>query len=166
MSIFSWITGGAKAVDGVVKTVFGSKHDREQNAAALDAAVQQQYASEFASRPQRTWFDSLIDGLNRLVRPALTCYVCWLVFALPLYDMAVFMDVVTAYSAVPEALWALAGIIITFYFGGRMQYKSLQFKKTDLDKIKEVKKELEYPERPEAQDVETLPWLENPYANR
>lgn len=159
---FTWFTPAVKAVNGVVKTAFGSRHDREQNAAMLDAAVQGQYAAEFHDRTGRTWFDSLVDGVNRLVRPTLAIYICWMVFALPLIDLDLFMQIITAYGAVPEALWGLAGIIITFFFGGRMQYKNLQFKQSDIQRVREVKQTLEEMRRPEEREIEGLPWLDNP----
>jgi len=42
---------------------------------ALDTAALSQFAAEFVARNQRTWWDSLVDGLNRLPRPAFTCGV-------------------------------------------------------------------------------------------
>jgi len=152
-------TPAVKAVGGVAKTMFGSKYAREKSAAKLDAAIQKQYAAEF--RENKTWFDSFVDGLNRLVRPTLTTYICFLVFVMPLVNLDLFMEIVTAYSAVPESLWALAGIVITFYFGDRMQYKNLQFKNADIKQIQKAKKQIDAM-RPEKQDVDGLPWLDNP----
>lgn len=158
----SWFTTGVKAVDGVAKTFFGSQHDREQNAAMLDASVQQQYAAEFQYRDNRTGFDSLVDGMNRLVRPVLTAYICWLVFILPISNIDLFMQIITAYSAVPEPLWVLVGLIITFYFGGRMQFTKLQFKQQDIEKIKTVKKQIDEFKKAEQEEIEDAPIMDNP----
>ena len=74
--IGSWLGGGiiesaGKVAVDVGKTYFGDKSEKEQHFSAEQIAILDQYAAEFAIRTQRTWWDSFVDGLNRLVRPGL-----------------------------------------------------------------------------------------------
>jgi hypothetical protein len=90
----------------------------------LDSATLNQFAAEFVARAQRTWWDSLVDGLNRLPRPALTLGV----FALLVWTVIdpVFMaEVFTAWAIIPIEVWGLITIVVTFFFGGRQQAKAL-----------------------------------------
>lgn len=87
-----------------------------------DLASLQQFAGEFHAREQRTWWDSLVDGLNRLPRPMITIGVLAFFILAPL-DPVRFLQVATAYEVMPDGFWALLGLIIAFYFGGRMQLK-------------------------------------------
>ncbi|MFC1542594.1 3TM-type holin [Pseudomonadota bacterium] len=88
-----------------------------------DMSVINQFAAEFHQRAQRTWWDSLVDGLNRLPRPLITYAVLGFFVLAPL-DTLKFMEIAKAYEVMPSGYWALLSIIITFYFGGRMQIKS------------------------------------------
>ena len=78
--MFKWISnlflgGIGETADKVSKAVSrftGDKVQTEKNIHTEAQAVYEGYKSEFASdRPGRTWWDSLVDGLNRLPRPAL-----------------------------------------------------------------------------------------------
>ncbi len=76
-----------------------------------------QLGQEFVSR-RESWFDSFVDGLNRLPRPALTLGV----LALFIYAMAEpvgFAARMQGLALVPEPLWWLLGAIVSFYFGAR-----------------------------------------------
>lgn len=88
-----------------------------------DRAVLGQFASEFHDRSNRTWWDSFVDGLNRLPRPLLTIVVIAFFVLAPL-DPPRFLEIAKAYELIPPGYWALLSVIIGFYFGGRMQLKS------------------------------------------
>jgi len=88
-----------------------------------DRAVLGQFSSEFHERSSRTWWDSFVDGLNRLPRPLLTVAVLSFFVLAPL-DPARFLEIAKAYELIPNGYWALLSVIIGFYFGGRMQLKS------------------------------------------
>ena len=133
MGLISWIFGGgAKHAASAVETVAGAF---KPNAEASDArgheyakAALAQYAAEFA-HPRRGWFDGLVDGLNRLVRPVITLS---LVGVLPVTmiwpeETAV---AISALALLPETYWASLSVIIGFYFVGRMQLKSQDFKRS------------------------------------
>ncbi len=85
-----------------------------------DLASLRQFAAEFQSRDGRTFWDSFVDGLNRLPRPAITLGVLGLFVLAPL-DPARFLELAKAYELMPDGFWALLSLIVAFYFGGRMQ---------------------------------------------
>ncbi|WP_305970431.1 MULTISPECIES: 3TM-type holin [unclassified Mameliella] len=94
----------------------------------LDSAALDQFAAEFCRRTRRTWWDSLIDGLNRLPRPMLVLGV----FVMLIWSVAdpVFMaKVFSSWAIIPAPVWALIMVIVTFYFGGRQQAKGLEFQR-------------------------------------
>lgn len=88
-----------------------------------DKAVLSQFAAEFVDRKNRTWWDSLIDGLNRAVRPIITFGILAFFIIAPL-DPVKFTQIAEAYNLMPNGYWALLSVIIGFYFGGRMQLKA------------------------------------------
>jgi hypothetical protein len=95
-------------------------HEETMALSEQDMASLQQFAAEFHSRERRTWWDSLVDGLNRLPRPLITLGVLGLFVLAPL-DPLRFLEIARAYQLMPDGFWALLSIIIAFYFGGRMQ---------------------------------------------
>ena len=76
--IFATLFGGDRNAVRELAEVFrvnaeaASKRGHDLDSAALD-----QFAAEFVARTQRTWWDSLIDGLNRLPRPLLALWALW-----------------------------------------------------------------------------------------
>jgi Holin of 3TMs, for gene-transfer release len=87
-----------------------------------DLASLQQFTAEFHDRVGRTWWDSLIDGLNRLPRPLITLGILALFVLAPVAPVR-FLEIAQAYQVMPDGFWALLSVIIAFYFGGRMQLK-------------------------------------------
>jgi hypothetical protein len=98
-------------------------HDETMAGLDLDKASLMQFAAEFHDRSNRTWWDSLVDGLNRLPRPLMAIAVLGFFVLAPL-DPLYFMQIAKAYEVMPEGYWALLSVVIGFYFGGRMQLKS------------------------------------------
>lgn len=122
--IGSWIGGGiiesaGKVAVDVGKTYFGDKTEKEQHLSAEQLAVLNQYAAEFAVRTQRTWWDSFVDGLNRIIRPALAIGA-QLAFVWVFFDPVGFAECMQALQLVPEMLWYVWIGIISFFFGGRI----------------------------------------------
>jgi hypothetical protein len=89
---------------------------------AQDLASLEQFAAEFQPRANGTWWDSFIDGLNRVPRPLITLGVLAFFVLAPL-DPLRFAQIARAYELMPDGFWALLSIIVAFYFGGRMQLK-------------------------------------------
>lgn len=117
----------AGGIGETVETVAGTFRENAERGAQRqhDFAVgaQEQFAAEFHGKG---WFNHLMDGVNRVPRPAMAIAVIWLM-ALPAYDVVLFSEMMAAYALVPEAMWLLFGAIVTFYFGARFQAKSQQF---------------------------------------
>jgi hypothetical protein len=58
-----------------------------------------------------------------LPRPLITAAILGFFVLAPL-DPQRFMEIAKAYELMPDGYWALLGVIIAFYFGGRMQVKA------------------------------------------
>ena len=120
----------ASRVPNVIETVANTIRPNPEKQAVRDAAYGKQaldqYADEFRLLANRTWWDSFADGLNRLVRPIMALSV----FAIPAAVM--WNDEVAGrvqnLALLPAGYWAIASAIIGFYFAGRMQLKSHDFK--------------------------------------
>lgn len=87
-----------------------------------------QFASEFV-HPSRGVFDRIVDGLNRLPRPALALGTIWL-FVMAMQNPAQFVKGMEGLALVPEPLWWLMGAIVSFYFGARHQAKGQEFQRS------------------------------------
>ncbi|MCZ4353624.1 holin family protein [Roseovarius aestuarii] len=98
----------------------GAQRSAQQRSEAL-----QQFAGEFAA-PADGWFDRMMDGANRLPRPALALGTLGL-FVAAMVDPVWFAARMQGIALVPEPLWWLLGVIVSFYFGARYQFKGQQF---------------------------------------
>jgi hypothetical protein len=87
----------------------------------------QQYGDEFMV-PREGWFDRFMDGVNRLPRPALALGTLGL-FVAAMVDPLWFSQRMQGIALVPEPMWWLLGVIVSFYFGARHQVKSQQFQR-------------------------------------
>jgi len=86
-----------------------------------------QFAGEFVL-PRAGAFDRFMDGLNRLPRPALALSTLGL-FVTAMVDPLWFVTRMQGIALVPEPLWWLLGVIVSFYFGARHQRKSQDFQR-------------------------------------
>jgi hypothetical protein len=100
-------------------------------AANVQTEVLRQFAAEFA-QPRKTWFDALIDGLNRLPRPMMALGTLALIGA-SMIDPIWFAARMQGLALVPEPLWWLMGAIVSFYFGARYQTKGQEFQQSIAD---------------------------------
>ncbi len=87
-----------------------------------------QFAAEFI-HPNRGAFDRVVDGLNRLPRPALALGTIWL-FVMAMQRPEKFARGMEGLALVPEPLWWLMGAIVSFYFGARHQVKAQEFQRS------------------------------------
>lgn len=94
----------------------------------LDSAALQQFAAEFVARSRRTWWDSLVDGLNRLPRPLFVLGV-FAMLVWTVVDPTFMAEVFTAWAIIPAAVWVVITTIVAFYFGGRQQVKEMDFQR-------------------------------------
>lgn len=138
-------------IERLVGIVFGSSRNvvREtvevfrENAdagAARGAVVQgqamSQYSEEFRA-PAKGGFDRFMDGVNRLPRPALALGTLGL-FISAMVAPLWFAQRMQGIALVPEPLWWLLGVIVSFYFGARHQVKSQEFRTSVSNTIKHV----------------------------
>lgn len=134
-AITSSIEGIGNAVSNVVGTIWGDRSEKDAAIHDEQMAVLAQFAAEFAQRPPKTWWDSLVDGLNRLPRPLITFGVIGL-FVWAGWDPVTFTETMEALGFVPDELWIILLTIITFWFGSRLVAQ-------DLNKPKVTREQLE-----------------------
>ncbi|MEM9250573.1 MAG: holin family protein [Pseudomonadota bacterium] len=98
-----------------------------RDAQRAEAALQQ-FAQEF-TLPRKGLFDRMIDGLNRVPRPALALGTLGL-FIAAMVDPIWFAARMQGIALVPEPLWWLLGAVVSFYFGARHQAKTQEFQRS------------------------------------
>lgn len=115
------------------------RHEEAMADIERDMASLAQFSAEFHQREKRSWWDSFVDGLNRLPRPLLTIAILAFFVLAPL-NPTKFLEIAKAYELMPAGYWALLSIIIGFYFGGRMQIKAqdMTIKKNAVQAAKEL----------------------------
>lgn len=130
-------------ISGILKVIFGNQRNvimetaevfREnteggaERSQELRLEAMKQFAREFESSKQG-WFDRVMDGVNRLPRPALALGTLGL-FLAAMVDPIWFSARMQGIALVPEPLWWLLGVVVSFYFGARHQIKSQQFQRS------------------------------------
>ena len=93
----------------------------------VQGAALAQFGAEF-TKDRRGGFDRFMDGLNRVPRPALALGTLGL-FLSAMIEPLWFAQRMQGLALVPEPLWWLLGVIVSFYFGARHQLKSQQFQR-------------------------------------
>jgi hypothetical protein len=112
------LAGIGNAVAGVARVFVGDKGAREAAGHEQTMAVMGQFAQEFRTLQNRTWWDAFIDGLNRLPRPAMALGTIGL-FVYAMTDPVGFGVRMQGLALVPDELWYLLGAIVGFFFGAR-----------------------------------------------
>ncbi|MGR3434025.1 MAG: holin family protein [Shimia sp.] len=128
-SLFTTIFGSGRNVVKETAEIF--RENAEAGAgreAAAHAAALHQFAAEFA-HPRKSAFDQVIDGLNRVPRPAMALGTLAL-FVSAMTDPVWFASRMEGIALVPEPLWWLLGAIVSFYFGARHQAKGQEFQRS------------------------------------
>ncbi|WP_298835441.1 holin family protein [uncultured Roseobacter sp.] len=130
-------------ITGILNTIFGGNrnvlketvevfHRNAEEDATRDQELRieslKQYAAEFETRRDGL-FDRIMDGINRIPRPALALGTLAL-FVAAMTDPVWFSARMQGIALVPEPLWWLLGVIVSFYFGARHQVKSQQFQRS------------------------------------
>ena len=101
-----------------------------------DICIRDRYGAEFA-HPRHGKFDRFMDGLNRLPRPMLALGTLGL-FVTAMINPLWFAERMQGIALVPEPLWWLLGVIVSFYFGARQQVKSQEFQRAIVGTITRV----------------------------
>lgn len=124
MGLISRIIGGAPAVTALGSAATGMAEVFTQNATRRMELNEEAYARAMAQMGQEFqiarpgFFDSFVNGLNRLPRPILTLGTMGL-FVYAMAEPAGFGLRMEGLQTVPEPLWWLLGAIVSFYFGAR-----------------------------------------------
>lgn len=138
----SLFTGGKEMAEVFVgnKEKQGERqHEEDMADIGRELASVKQFSDEFHARQNRTWWDSFVDGLNRLPRPLLTIAVLSFFVLAPIAPER-FLIIAKSFELLPPGYWALLSVIIGFYFGGRMQLKAqdMTVKKDAVSAAKEL----------------------------
>ncbi|MCQ0092892.1 carboxylesterase [Roseovarius sp. M141] len=115
----------------VARTAEVFRENAEAGAARQTAergAALSQFEGEFAAA-RAGWFDRFMDGVNRLPRPAMALGTMGL-FVAAMVDPVWFAARMQGIALVPEPLWWLLGVIVSFYFGARHQFKGQNFQRS------------------------------------
>ena len=117
--------------NAVVETVEVFRENAEAGAergAKVQGQAMEQLGAEFRVQRQSV-FDVVMDGVNRLPRPALALGTLGL-FISAMVDPLWFSERMQGIALVPEPLWWLLGAIVSFYFGARHQAKGQEFQRS------------------------------------
>lgn len=105
------------AIEGVAEVFRPNATRQIELSAQVQEAALGQLGAEFGQAGS-TWFDSAVNGLNRLPRPFLALGTVGL-FVYAMVDPFGFSQRMVGLNAVPEPLWWLLGAVVAFYFGAR-----------------------------------------------
>lgn len=124
MGVIGRVLGVAQAAEAIGQAAEGVSEVFVPNATRaieLDAAIHRATLETAMAEFQyagATWFDVVINGLNRLPRPMLALGTLGL-FVFAMLDPQGFGARMVGLALVPEPLWWLLGAIVSFYFGAR-----------------------------------------------
>mgnify|MGYP003389225059 FL=1 len=119
--------GGGNMVRDTVEVFRENAEAGSQRGAQVQMQAMREYGQEFAI-PRQGWFDRFMDGVNRLPRPALALGTLGL-FVAAMIDPLWFSQRMQGIALVPEPMWWLLGVIVSFYFGARHQVKRQKFQR-------------------------------------
>jgi len=121
-ALFQILFGNQRNLLKETAEVFRKNAEEEgQRAHDFQLATLAQLSAEF-QRADSHLFDRLIDGVNRLPRPLLALGTFGLLIS-AMFDPVWFAARMQGLALVPDPLWWLLGVIVTFYFGARHQMK-------------------------------------------
>jgi hypothetical protein len=119
--------GGGNVVRDTVQVFRENAEAGSQRGAQVQMQAMRDYGEEFAI-PRQGWLDRFMDGVNRLLRSALALGTLGL-FVAAMIDPLWFSQRMQGIALVPEPMWWLLGVIVSFYFGARHQVKSQKFQR-------------------------------------
>lgn len=140
--LFGVLFGGGR---NVVKDTVEVFRENAEAGSARAHEVQIQAMREFGAEftvPRQGAFDRVMDGINRLPRPALALGTLGL-FVSAMVAPLWFAERMQGIALVPEPLWWLLGVIVSFYFGARHQVKAQQFQREIVQSMAHVPQVME-----------------------
>lgn len=120
--------GGRNAIADTAEVFRVNAEEGDKRKLALQTAALSQMAAEFQNN-ERGLFDRVVDALNRLPRPAMALGTIAL-FVSAMFNPIWFAERMQGISLVPEPLWWLLGVVVSFYFGARHQAKGQEFQRS------------------------------------
>lgn len=138
-NMLSLVFGGSRNVIKETAEVF--RENAEAGAARaqdVQIAAMQGFEAEFRATG-RGGFDRFMDAVNRLPRPAMALGVLGL-FISAMVDPVWFSQRMAGIGLVPEPLWWLLGVVVSFYFGARHQAKGQEFQQSIVQSMGQVPK--------------------------
>ncbi|GAA6162436.1 holin family protein [Pelagimonas sp. KU-00592-HH] len=159
--IFGVLFGGDRNVVRETVEVF-----RENAEAGAERGVHVQLAAMAAQSAEfrqtgRSRFDRIMDAVNRLPRPMMALGCLGLLGA-AMVDPVWFSARMAGIALVPEPLWWLLGVIVSFYFGARHQAKGQAFQASIVETIARVPGVVENIKHIKTLDEESVPDDGNP----
>lgn len=159
--IFGVLFGGDRNVVRETVQVF-----RENAEAGAERGVHVQLAAMAAQSAEfrqtgRSRFDRVMDAVNRLPRPMMALGCLGLLGA-AMVDPVWFSARMAGIALVPEPLWWLLGVIVSFYFGARHQAKGQAFQASIAEAIARVPGVVENIKHIRTLDEESVPDDGNP----
>ncbi|GHA40981.1 hypothetical protein GCM10008927_01560 [Amylibacter ulvae] len=106
-----------RSAENITEVFVPNKTEKQKQEYQKYRASLDQYAQEFALAPLG-FFNSFVNGLNRLPRPMLAFGTMGL-FVFAMVDPSAFTLRMVGLNQVPEPLWWLLGAIVSFYFGAQ-----------------------------------------------
>ena len=133
MGVIGTLTGalvgnGTNVIKETAEVFMENTEATAERESAWRAAALSQFATEF-TLPRKGRFDRIMDGINRLPRPALAIGTLGL-FVVAMVDPVWFAARMQGLQLVPEPWWWLMGAIVSFYFGARSQAKGQEFQRS------------------------------------
>lgn len=126
--IFGFLFGGGRNVLRDTAEVFVENAEAgARRSAEVRGGAMEQFSKEFVPK-RKGGFDRFMDCINRLPRPALALGTLAM-FGAAMVDPLWFAARMQGIALVPEPLWWLLGVIVSFYFGGRHQMKTQAFQR-------------------------------------
>jgi hypothetical protein len=125
-NFFTMLFGDGRNI--IAETAHVFRENAEAGAARnadISSQVMAQFGTEFGLK-KRGFFDTLMDAVNRIPRPAMALGTLAL-FVSAMVDPVWFAARMQGLALVPEPLWWLLGAIVSFYFGARHQLKTQEF---------------------------------------
>lgn len=105
------------AVGNVAEVFVGNRAEQDAADHARQLQALEQFGSEFTTVGSGR-FDRFVNGLNRLPRPLMTLGTLGL-FVHAMVDPDSFSGRMAGLARVPDQMWWLLGVIVSFYFGAR-----------------------------------------------
>lgn len=109
--------GVGSAVETVAEVFTINKTKAELATRAQAMASLSQFGTEFTAS-NFGWFNSFINGINRLPRPIMALGTVGL-FVFSMANPADFAIRMQGLAYIPDPLWWLLGAVVSFYFGAR-----------------------------------------------